>query len=258
MAVAYRGHTTVLTTQGTYVQGSGGWDGLQRPREGEAGLYSFAWCIDSDSSIDNAQGRFSYPGDEQGCFASGGASTISIAIDSAIPLQSNAAAYVAIGPPGAGSSYYYVVFDIVDGSPPADPAPCACTTTLNWPPPQGDVTAALTATPDTLTAGEVTTLTYGTTGAHSAAIDNGVGPVPPPSGSVPAAPTASLTYTLDALGDWLTHASATADVAVGAPSTDPGDPAPLDCLCDWQHVAVPPCTGWVPGGGGSNFGTDME
>ena len=63
------------------------------------------------------------------------------------------------------------------------------------------VTASLTASPTSIASGGSSTLTWATTNATSASIDNGVGAVSPVAGgSVAVSPTSTTTYTLTATG----------------------------------------------------------
>jgi len=55
---------------------------------------------------------------------------------------------------------------------------------------------SFTASPDTISAGESTTLSWQTTGADTASIDQGVGSVSVPDGSVAVAPLSTTTFTL--------------------------------------------------------------
>ncbi len=81
----------------------------------------------------------------------------------------------------------------------------------------GDVpTATLTASPTSITAGQTVTLTWSTTNATSAEIDNGVGSVTVPSGSTAVTPTQTTTYTITATGSNGQQATAQASVTVNA------------------------------------------
>ena len=81
-------------------------------------------------------------------------------------------------------------------------------------------TATLAASPTTITSGQTATLSWTTTNATSASIDNGVGAVQPVSaGSVTVSPSATTTYTLTAAGSGGTvMAQATVTVQAGAPT----------------------------------------
>jgi peptidoglycan-associated lipoprotein len=79
-------------------------------------------------------------------------------------------------------------------------------------------TASITATPDTITAGQSVVLTWKTEDASSASIE-GIGPVPT-SGTRTVQPTESTDFNLTATGDGGT-ANATAHVTVNAATTAP-------------------------------------
>ena len=100
----------------------------------------------------------------------------------------------------------------------ADPGQKIVTTEL---PP----TARLTASPLTVERGRSAVLTWSTTNARSAAIDNGVGAIAPvAAGSATAAPTETTTYTLTATGaEGISPAAASAGITV----TEPGATARL-------------------------------
>ena len=86
-------------------------------------------------------------------------------------------------------------------------------------------TATLTASPTSITSGQTATLTWTTTNATSASIDNGIGAVQPVSGgSVTVTPSKTTTYTLTATGS---GGSATAQATV---TVQPGS------LTSIQHV----------------------
>lgn len=70
------------------------------------------------------------------------------------------------------------------------------TVTVNVPPP----TITLTASPASIIAGQSSTLTFNATNATSISIDNNVGSVQPPNGTVTVAPAATTTYTATANG----------------------------------------------------------
>ncbi|MGH9529620.1 MAG: peptidoglycan-associated lipoprotein Pal [Terriglobales bacterium] len=91
------------------------------------------------------------------------------------------------------------------------------------PPPPASPTASLTANPETLDAGQSTTLTWQTTNATDVSI-GGVGAVDP-NGSRQVTPTESTTYTLTAKGSGGTQ-EATARVTVNAPPAPAATPAP--------------------------------
>ncbi len=81
-------------------------------------------------------------------------------------------------------------------------------------------TAALTANPTQITSGQSTTLTWASTNAVSARIDNGVGTVSPPSaGSTTVSPTSSTTYTLTVTDANGAQAAASVTITVTAPPT---------------------------------------
>ena len=87
----------------------------------------------------------------------------------------------------------------------------------NVPSGSGDApTATLTASPSSITAGQSATLTWSTTNATSAQIDNGVGSVTVPSGTATVAPTQTTTYTITAMGSNNQQATAQATVTVNA------------------------------------------
>ena len=81
-------------------------------------------------------------------------------------------------------------------------------------------TATLAASPTTIMEGQTATLSWTTTNATSASIDNGVGAVQPVSaGSVTVTPSTTTTYTLTATGSGGTAtAQATITVQVGPPT----------------------------------------
>ena len=88
----------------------------------------------------------------------------------------------------------------------------AVTITVNVPPP----TITLTANPTSIISGQSSTLTFNATNATGITIDNGVGTVQPPSGTVTVSPTATTTYTATATGlSGTVTASATVTVAAG-------------------------------------------
>lgn len=72
-------------------------------------------------------------------------------------------------------------------------------------------TASLTASPTSITAGQSATLTWTTSNATSASIDNGIGTVQVPNGSMSVTPSQTTTYTLTATG---TGGNATAQATV--------------------------------------------
>ncbi len=75
--------------------------------------------------------------------------------------------------------------------------------------------ASFTASPATIAPGQSSTLTWASTGATSATIDNGVGPVPT-SGSVAVSPTQGTRYTLTAFGPGGTTSASTVVNVSGA------------------------------------------
>lgn len=82
---------------------------------------------------------------------------------------------------------------------------------------QNDPTGSLSANPATIQDGSSSTLTWVTTYASSASIDNGVGNVSPvASGSVKVTPTETTTYTLTVTGTDGASATATTTVTVTA------------------------------------------
>ena len=86
-------------------------------------------------------------------------------------------------------------------------------------------TATLTASPTGITSGQTAMLTWTTTNATSASIDNGIGSVTPVSGgSVTVQPSMTTTYTITAMG---TGGSVTAQATV---TVQPGS------LTNIQHV----------------------
>lgn len=87
------------------------------------------------------------------------------------------------------------------------------TITVNVPPP----TITLTANPASIISGQSSTLQFNATNATSITIDNSVGTVQPPSGTVTVSPTATTTYTATVAGTGGT-ATASATVTV-APNT---------------------------------------
>jgi phospholipase C len=89
----------------------------------------------------------------------------------------------------------------------------------NVPAGSGDspVMATLTASPSQITVGQTATLSWTTTNATSAQIDNGVGTVQTGSGSVTVTPTQTTTYTITATGS-NGQATAQASVSVSAAS----------------------------------------
>ena len=93
-------------------------------------------------------------------------------------------------------------------------------------------TAALSASPTSISSGGSSTLTWSTTNATSVSIDNGVGTVPA-SGTISVLPAATTTYTLTATGPGGT-ATATATVTVGSgggggPCNPPSSPGAVLC-----------------------------
>lgn len=83
-----------------------------------------------------------------------------------------------------------------------------------------DPTGSLSASPATVTSGSSSTLSWATTNASSASIDNSVGAVSPvASGSVKVTPAKTTTYTLTVVGTDGNDATATATVTVTAPQT---------------------------------------
>src|SRR5262249_2387773 len=82
----------------------------------------------------------------------------------------------------------------------------------------GNVMATLTASPSQIMLGQTATLSWTTTNATSAQIDNGVGTVQTGSGSVTVTPTQTTTYTITATGSDGTQATAQAAVSVSAAS----------------------------------------
>ena len=87
----------------------------------------------------------------------------------------------------------------------------------NNPAGSGDApTATLSASPSSITAGQSATLTWSTTNATSAQIDNGVGSVTVPSGTQTVTPTQTTTYTITAMGSNNQQATAQATVTVNA------------------------------------------
>ena len=106
---------------------------------------------------------------------------------------------------------------------PGGTATAQATVTVTGPPPVP--TATLTASPTSITSGQTAVLTYATTDATMATIDNGVGPLKPVSGgTVTVQPSKTTTYTLTASGPG-GNASAQATVTV--------QPASLESI---QHV----------------------
>jgi len=93
---------------------------------------------------------------------------------------------------------------------PPPPAPPAATAP--------EPTASITATPDTITAGQSVVLTWHSTDATSATIE-GIGPVPT-AGTRTVSPTESTDFNLTVTGDGGT-ANATAHVTVNAPQAAP-------------------------------------
>lgn len=91
------------------------------------------------------------------------------------------------------------------------------------PPPPAAPSASITASPDTISSGQSTTLNWQTTNATDVSIDNGVGAVDP-NGSKQVSPTESVTYTLTAKGAG-GNQTATARVTVNAPAAPPPPPA---------------------------------
>jgi phospholipase C len=84
----------------------------------------------------------------------------------------------------------------------------------NPPPAPMPVSATLTASPSMINAGQTATLSWTTTNATSAQIDNGVGMVTPGSGSVTVTPGQTTTYTITATGANNQQATAQASVTV--------------------------------------------
>ena len=96
-------------------------------------------------------------------------------------------------------------------------ATSSATVTVNPAPPTVD---SFTAAPTTITAGETTTLSWTTSGATGASIDNDVGAVAV-DGNVTVSPTATTTYTLTATGAGGTAtSSATVTVNPAPPTVD--------------------------------------
>ncbi len=80
----------------------------------------------------------------------------------------------------------------------------------------GPVMATLTASPGTINSGQTSTLTWTTTNATSAMIDNGVGSVMIGSGSQTVTPTQTTSYTITATGANGQQATAQTTVTVNA------------------------------------------
>ncbi|HUI84535.1 MAG TPA: alkaline phosphatase family protein [Candidatus Binatia bacterium] len=76
------------------------------------------------------------------------------------------------------------------------------------------VTVTLSATPGTINAGQSSTLSWTSTNATSAQIDNGIGSVTLPAGSTTVTPTQTTTYTITATGAGGQQATAQATVTV--------------------------------------------
>ncbi len=87
-------------------------------------------------------------------------------------------------------------------------------------PPAPPVNATLSASPDTIQAGQSTTLTWTTQSATSASIDQGIGKVDV-NGSKTVSPAGSTTYTLTATDAAGKTATATATVTVATPTPTP-------------------------------------
>ncbi len=87
------------------------------------------------------------------------------------------------------------------------------------------MSATLTGSPATINAGQSATLSWTTTNATSAQIDNDVGTVQPGSGTVTVTPTQTTTYTITAVGANNQQATAQTTVTV--------NPASLTSI---QHV----------------------
>lgn len=97
------------------------------------------------------------------------------------------------------------------------------------PPPAAEPTASLTASPDTISPGQSSTLTWQTTLSTDVSID-GIGAVQP-SGSQQVSPAQTTTYTLTAKGAGGSQ-TASAKVTVNAPAAPP--PPPTQSLTDEQ------------------------
>src|SRR5579862_8091361 len=95
----------------------------------------------------------------------------------------------------------------------------------NPPPPSMPVSATLMASPAMINAGQTATLSWTTTNATAAQIDNGIGTVTPAGGSVTVTPSQTTTYTITATGANNQQATAQASVTV--------QPASLQSI---QHV----------------------
>jgi phospholipase C len=80
------------------------------------------------------------------------------------------------------------------------------------------VTVNLSASPQTINAGQMATLTWTATNATSAMIDNGVGSVDPAGGSVTVTPQQTTTYTITGTGRVGQQATAQTTVSVNAVS----------------------------------------
>lgn len=93
-------------------------------------------------------------------------------------------------------------------------------------PPAAQPTVTLNASPESVTPGQTSTLSWQSTNATDLDIEPEVGKVAP-QGSTPVTPTRSTTYTITATGSGGTvTASARVDVAAGAPAARNEAPAP--------------------------------
>jgi len=100
-----------------------------------------------------------------------------------------------------------------------------CKTTTKAPP-APPISATLTASPDSIQAGQSSTLTWSTQSATSATVDQGVGTVDV-NGSKTVSPTTTTTYTLTATDASGKTTSATATVSVTAAPTPTPAPTPI-------------------------------
>lgn len=105
--------------------------------------------------------------------------------------------------------------------PPPPPAPVK---EVPPPPPRAPMISQFSAEPSTIERGQSTTLRWSASDATEASIEPGIGMVQP-SGSRPASPNATTTYTLRVQGPG-GNASATATVAVTVPPPPPPPPPP--------------------------------
>jgi hypothetical protein len=111
----------------------------------------------------------------------------------------------------------------------------------NQPPPQQGPTGILTASPTTIAAGSSSTLSWTTTNAGSASVDNGVGGVSPvASGSVTVTPAATTTYTLTVIGINGENVTATATVTVSVPQLSVTISCPQLVQIGAQAAVIPP------------------